>query len=75
MRAVDREDLKLVSLHAPHPARDVGCRSIPGAREGVPILGKSRLLLGKICEWTKRYPRLEWAISTEAGEDVAEHWD
>ena len=75
MRAVDREDLKLVSFNSTHPAGDVGGRSIPGACKRISILGNARRVFRKICEWTERYPRLERAIGAETREDVAEHGD
>src|ERR1700754_1784842 len=73
MRAVDGEDLKLISLHASYPAWDIGCLSVPGSRIGVLVFREARLVLRETANWAKRNPRLEWASRSKAGGQITEH--
>src|SRR5258708_38554687 len=70
---VDRKDLKLISLHAPDPARDVGGGSVPRARIRIPKLGEPRLLLPKVSQRAERNPGLERPFSAETGKHIAKH--
>src|SRR5215475_11284791 len=56
--AIDREDLKAVTIHTPHPAGDVRRRTIPGHAEGILIRGEPGLPRGKALERAELDPRL-----------------
>src|SRR5262245_49703352 len=45
VRAVDREDLELLGLHAAHPARDLGRRPVPRDSKRIVVDGEPRLSL------------------------------
>ena len=75
VRAVDREDLKLLSLHPPHPARNISCLAIPRARVRVSVLRHSCLVFREISERSQRDPGCERTFVTETGEDITEYGD
>ena len=54
--AVDREDLKLIPVHASYPAGNIGRLSVPGSRVGVLIFRQTRLVLRETGNWPKRNP-------------------
>src|SRR3954454_18343340 len=74
MRAVDGEDLKLISLHAPYPTWDIGCLSVPGPSVRVLVFRQARLVLRETGNWPKRNPRLERTCPAKAGEHITEDW-
>src|SRR5256885_11708054 len=58
VRAVDREDLEPVTLDVAHPARGVGCGTVPFHAHRVPVDGQASLALWKIRDRTNLDPRL-----------------
>ena len=75
MRAIDREDLKLLPREPPHPTRDIRCRAIPGSGVGIAIGRQPGLIFGKIFQRTEHDPRLRRYIAAKAGEDIPDHGD
>src|SRR6185369_3113305 len=73
MRAVDGEDLKLLSLHPPYPTWNIGCLSVPGSCIGVLVFRQTSLVLRETGNWPKRNPRFEWTSRAKAGEQITEH--
>src|SRR5262245_53235693 len=71
--AVDREDLKLIPVHAPYPARNIGGLSVPGSRVRVLVFRQTRLVLWKTRNWAKRNPRVTCSGCAKAGEQITEH--
>jgi len=57
MRAINGEDLELVSLDVPNPAWDLAGLSIPGLRERILVGGQSRLVFGEAGDWAEVDPR------------------
>ena len=73
--AVDGEDLKLVALHAAHPAGNVVGFSIGNASDGILELRQASLAFGKLVEFAERDPTFVLAaVAAEDGRDeVADH--
>ena len=57
VRAIDREDLKFLSLQAPHPARDVTGGAVPGPGERIAERREPRLAFGECVDVPQRNPR------------------
>src|SRR5215475_12799453 len=70
--AVDGEDLKLLTLNSPHPARDVCRRPVPGPRVRIAIGRKPRLTHWKAVQYAERDPRRERPSAAEAGKNIAD---
>src|SRR5207245_741407 len=58
VRAVDREELEPITLDVAHPARGVGCGTVPLHAHRVPVDGQASLALWKIRDRTNLDPRL-----------------
>src|ERR1700752_5020077 len=73
MRAVDREDLKLVSLFASYPTGNIGCLTVPRTCVRVRVFREARLVLRKIGNWPNRNPRLIRSSLAKAGEQITKY--
>src|ERR1700693_1805882 len=73
MRAIDRENLELLTVHATHPAGNVRGLPIRWIRDRVSIRRETRLALRKLVEPAKREPGLvAWSPFANHGrKDVA----
>src|SRR5216684_994598 len=58
VRAVDGEDLELLIVHIPNPARDVAGFAVPRIDHGILVCREPSLPSGKLLQPAKRKPRL-----------------
>ena len=75
MRAIDGEDLKLLSLDAPYPAGNIVCLAVPGIRDRIFVLGKPRLAFRKLVEFAQVNPLVILATfaAKNRRQQIAEH--
>src|SRR5215467_8545251 len=71
MRAVNGEDLKLLPLDSPHPARDISGHPIPWPRVRIAVGRKPRLTNGEAFQRAERDPGIGWSFAPEAGKHKA----
>src|SRR5882724_734309 len=73
MRAIDREDLKLLPGKPSHPTGDVCRFAVPRPSVWIAIRRQTGLIFRKIFQRTEQNPRLRRFPTIKAGEDISNH--